>query len=186
MKNNKTKYAILGVLSLLGSMSGYDIKKFCDKSISHFWNENFGHIYPVLKQMEDSELILCEAKDDSRRKNYNVTDKGREELKKWLAEPVEYQPERSELLLKLSFGSQMNKTDTIEMLNVAKARNLSKFNQLSDIHKYYLQNKDAKKKPQYPYWLVALRYGINSLEASLKWFDETIEFLNNYDEGEEA
>ncbi len=37
--------------------SGYDIKKFCDKAISYFWNENFGHIYPVLKQ-KGKELLL--------------------------------------------------------------------------------------------------------------------------------
>ena len=53
---NKTKYAILGVLDTFPG-SGYDIKKYCDKSISYFWNENFGHIYPVLKQMENEGLV---------------------------------------------------------------------------------------------------------------------------------
>ncbi|MDS0525904.1 PadR family transcriptional regulator [Clostridium sp. SHJSY1] len=55
-KTNKTKYALLGALSLM-SGSGYDIKKFCDSSIGHFWNENYGHIYPVLQKMEQEELI---------------------------------------------------------------------------------------------------------------------------------
>ncbi|AKA68713.1 PadR family transcriptional regulator [Clostridium scatologenes] len=65
-KINKTKYALLGVLTL-SSGSGYDIKKFCDSSIGHFWNENYGHIYPVLKKMEEEELItkkLNEQKED--------------------------------------------------------------------------------------------------------------------------
>ncbi len=47
---NKSRYALLGVLCMKPG-SGYDIKKFCDKTISHFWNENYGHIYPVLKQL---------------------------------------------------------------------------------------------------------------------------------------
>jgi len=44
-KENKTKYSILGLLSR-APMSGYDIKKLTDNSISHFWHENFGHITP--------------------------------------------------------------------------------------------------------------------------------------------
>ena len=53
-KINKTKYALLGVLSIM-SGSGYDIKKFCDSSIGYFWNENYGHIYPMLQRLEDEE-----------------------------------------------------------------------------------------------------------------------------------
>ncbi|AEY65314.1 PadR family transcriptional regulator [Clostridium sp. BNL1100] len=182
MKNSKTKYAVLGVISLLGPMSGYDIKKFCDKSISFFWNENFGHLYPVLAQLESDGLILrSHSEEDTRKKLYIITDEGRKELKSWLIEPVEYQPERSELLLKLSFGNEMQLKDTICMLVAAKARNQLKYDQLNSIYEYYLNNDDAKKKPQYPYWLITLRYGITSLEASLKWFNEALEFLNKYE-----
>lgn len=187
MKNNKTQYAVLGVLSLLGPMSGYDIKKFCDKSISYFWNENFGHLYPVLAQLEKSELIKrSEPAEDSRKKSYCITGKGLETLKKWLQEPIEYQPERSEFLLKLSFGTQMELQVTLKMLRTAKERNIAVYEQLSAMYAYYLDNEKAKKDTQYPYWLVTLRYGINSIEASLKWFDETIEYLKNYNGGEEA
>ncbi|MGA9048227.1 MAG: PadR family transcriptional regulator, partial [Dehalococcoidia bacterium] len=45
-KINKTKYAILGLLSLKPA-SGYDLKKTVDWNIGFFWNENFGHIYPI-------------------------------------------------------------------------------------------------------------------------------------------
>ncbi len=185
MKNNKTMYAILGVLSILGPMSGYDIKKFCDKSISFFWNENFGHLYPVLSKMEAAGLIVRNQEDnDTRKKSYDITDDGRKVLRKWLVEPVEYQPERSELLLKLSFGNEMDLQETFEMLKTAKERNMARLGQLKGIHSYYINNEEAKKKPQYPYWLVTLGYGINSLEASLKWFDETLDFLNKYSGGE--
>lgn len=181
MKNSKTRYAVLGVLSLLGPMSGYDIKKFCDKAISYFWNENFGHLYPVLAQLESDGLIIrSDSGTDTRKKSYIITEVGRNELKEWLVGPVEYQPERSELLLKLSFGNQMQNEDIISMLKKAKSEKLLKYNQLCGIYDYYLNNDEAKEKPQYPYWLVTLRYGITSLEASLKWFDETFEFLNKY------
>lgn len=184
---NKTMYAVLGVLSLLGPMSGYDIKRFCDKSISYFWNENFGHLYPVLAQLESSGLIERDnAEQLSRKKSFSITERGKAVFRNWLVEPVEYQPERSELLLKLSFGSKMKLEETLDMLKGARERNQLKFKQLSDIYAYYLENKESQKKPQYPYWIVTLRYGITSLEASLKWFDETEEYLKNFNGGEEA
>jgi DNA-binding PadR family transcriptional regulator len=77
-KENKTKYALLGVLSL-GPASGYDIKKYCDVSIAHFWNENYGHIYPVLRQMEAEGLVdrKTEMNEGKARHVYHMTEQGR-------------------------------------------------------------------------------------------------------------
>ncbi len=55
-KVNKTKFAILGMLSI-APMSGYDMKKRFDSSVAHFWNENYGHIYPVLGRLEKEGLV---------------------------------------------------------------------------------------------------------------------------------
>ncbi|HWT76082.1 MAG TPA: PadR family transcriptional regulator, partial [Mobilitalea sp.] len=81
---NKTRYAILGVLCMK-PCTGYDIKKFCDNTISHFWNENFGHIYPVLKQLLEEGLItLADPEAEDRRKLYTITEKGRQKFCEWL------------------------------------------------------------------------------------------------------
>ncbi|MDF2869325.1 MAG: hypothetical protein K0R05_900 [Anaerocolumna sp.] len=64
---NKTRYAILGILSI-HSGTGYDIKKYCDTVISNFWNENFGHIYPVLNQLLSEGLIQTEESPSPRKK----------------------------------------------------------------------------------------------------------------------
>jgi len=50
MKENKSKYAIMGMLSM-GPVSGYDIKKRFEESLSYFWNESYGQIYPILKKI---------------------------------------------------------------------------------------------------------------------------------------
>ncbi len=179
---NKSRYALLGVLSMK-SCSGYDIKKFCDKTISHFWNENFGHIYPVLSELQKDGLISQVKQDsgdsDSRRKVYGITDKGRKEFLEWLVQPVEYQPGRSELLLKLSFGLQIPKENVIEMLEMVKARNIEKVLQYKLLEQSYSSDENARKQPQYIYWLAPLRYGIISSEAAVTWCGETIESLLN-------
>lgn len=38
-KEHKSRYAVLGMLSL-GPMSGYDIKKVIEESINNFWQES--------------------------------------------------------------------------------------------------------------------------------------------------
>ena len=174
---NKTKYAILGVLSMK-PCSGYDIKKFCDKSISYFWNENFGHIYPVLSQLEkDGMIALKESDRDDRKKIYNVTEKGMEEFKDWLLQPVEYQPARSELLLKLVFAENIPVDKTIEMMEEVRERKKLELKNSLEIEASYNNTPGIKEKPFYPYWLAPLRYSIISTKASIRWCDETIESL---------
>ncbi|MDP4182024.1 MAG: PadR family transcriptional regulator [Bacillota bacterium] len=175
---NKTRYAILGVLSLM-SGSGYDIKKFCDKTIAHFWNENFGHIYPVLAQLEEEGLISKAASSkDERRKEYSITAKGREEFCKWMMEPIEFQPARSELLLKVSFGSNIPKERVIEMIKLVKQRYESRLEEYRAMEESFLKNKKESEKPESVYWIAPLRYGIIATEAAIKWCEETISRLN--------
>ncbi|KNY29319.1 PadR family transcriptional regulator [Pseudobacteroides cellulosolvens] len=172
---NKTRYAILGVISMK-PCSGYDIKKFCDKTISHFWNENFGHIYPVLSQLEKEGLInLSDSSEGCKRKIYEITDKGRKEFCEWLMQPFEPQPPRSELLLKLSFGNYIPKENVIEMMKEVKKIHESKLKEYKQMEESFLNDENAKKHPQYAYWLAPLRYGIVASEAALKWCEETIE-----------
>jgi DNA-binding PadR family transcriptional regulator len=119
---NKAKYAILGSLSLM-PMSGYDIKKFSDGSIAHFWNENYARIYPVLKQMEKEGLVIKETMHTEGRPSrnlYSITGKGRSQLDLWLLQPVEDIRPREELLLKLFFSENVPAENLIEKLTAEK------------------------------------------------------------------
>ena len=177
---NKTKFAILGVLCVK-PCSGYDIKKFCDKTISHFWNENFGHIYPVLKQLLDEGLIRPSAgADDERRKLYSITEAGRQDFYDWLIQPPQLTPPRSELLLKLSFGNYMPEDKVFEMLDDVRVRNTGNLEQYRMMEVSYLQDKAARKDPAFPYWLSSLRLGIYNAEAALKWCDDTVLLLHSF------
>jgi PadR family transcriptional regulator, regulatory protein AphA len=177
---NKTKYAILGVLCSR-SCSGYDIKKYCDKGISHFWNENFGHIYPVLNQLENEGLIIENANiSDGKRKVYSITQEGRDEFIEWLSQPVEYQPVRSELLLKLSFAASIPVDKTVEIIQQAKDKRLRMLKEYRKVEKDFLSKRKPGKEEAYPYWFATLRYGIISSEATIKWCEEIIDSLKQY------
>src|SRR4051812_1177259 len=100
-----TPNAILGLLSI-EPMSGYDIRRNLDESLSHFWSESYGQIYPALRRLEAARLIapVKQAGAGARRKRlYTLTPLGRARLRAWLAEAPKPQPPRNELMLKLFF-----------------------------------------------------------------------------------
>nr|MBP7402098.1 PadR family transcriptional regulator [Clostridia bacterium] len=82
-QQNKTRFAILGVLSIQPA-SGYRIKQFCDAGIAGFWNENYGHLYPMLRQMSRTgEIEPVDGSTSVRRsQQYRITETGRAVLRR--------------------------------------------------------------------------------------------------------
>jgi DNA-binding PadR family transcriptional regulator len=123
-------YAILGILNLSPG-TGYDIKKYCDTVLSVFWNENFGHIYPTLKKMLNDGVIEIVFKERNEKKiRYGITEKGKQELEKWLLEETMQQPIRSEFMLKLLFSSSQSGQNVIRMIEDYKElheKNMEKY-----------------------------------------------------------
>lgn len=178
-KINKTKYALLGVLSIM-SGSGYDIKKFCDSSIGYFWNENYGHIYPMLQRLEDEDLITKEVKQTEGRpaKNiYSITQKGRDQLQEWLMLPMEYEPKRSEFLLRIFLSKDIPIEVMKEKIKKVKEKceeELKQYSEIENILSTKLQNVDKKSTMLY---LSTVNYGVKMEEAQIKWCEETLKKL---------
>ena len=178
-KVNKTKYALLGILSNI-SGSGYDIKKVCDSSIGHFWNENYGHIYPVLQKMEEEELITKEIKQTEGRpaKNiYSIKQKGKEELEAWLILPVEQQPVRSELLLKIFLSKDISVENIIEKIKKTKENCDKDLQKYLEIENLFNSGKIQADKKNLVLWTSTINYGRQGEEAQIKWCEETIKAL---------
>jgi DNA-binding PadR family transcriptional regulator len=92
------KYAILGLLHYT-DLHGYRIKKHIERSFGHMWSVNYGQIYPALKQLKEDGLVTMrevnqEAERGPGRKLYSLTESGRREFARWLAES----PERGMML----------------------------------------------------------------------------------------
>jgi DNA-binding PadR family transcriptional regulator len=126
VKESKSKYAILGILSF-GPMSGYDIKKFYEQSIASFWNESYGQIYPILRRLaEDGLATKAIHRQEGRpdRHIYAITERGREELQQWLVEPIGRHIGRHEIILKLIFGKQISIHDNIRQIERFRDRHI--------------------------------------------------------------
>jgi DNA-binding PadR family transcriptional regulator len=178
-KTNKTKYALLGGLSLK-SGSGYDLKKFCDFSIAHFWNENYAHIYPVLKDMEKEGLVnkVTEQNEGRPPKNiYSITDKGRDELHEWLLLPVESCPQRNELLLKLFFSSNIPIENLIEKIMDYRIKHEALIEKYQRIEEIIKNDESTKDEKDLPLWLASISFGKYHSKAILNWCDETVKSI---------
>jgi len=175
-KVNKTKYALLGILSIKPA-SGYDIKRTVDGSIGFFWNENFGHIYPMLKRLEKEGLVKRRTRESEGRpvKNiYSLTAAGEKDLLRWLSKPSEENSIRNEMLLKLFFGRQIERQKIVEMISTERKKNVESLKKYSDIARIISQ----KKSPDALYWKFTLNFGMRRSEMIVSWCDETLKAID--------
>jgi PadR family transcriptional regulator, regulatory protein AphA len=174
MKKNKTRYAVLGLLSM-ESMSGYDIKKRFESLASNFWNESYGQIYPILKRLVNEEMATRsiqkqEGKPD--RHIYTLTQKGHKELEFWLKEKVEPYVGRHEILLKLFFGDKIPVKDNLRQLAHFKTMHEKELSDLKSLKKNLTAENQGKS--YFPYWMMTVRFGELVNEAYVKWADEIL------------
>lgn len=175
-RDNKTIYIILGLLNH-EDLTGYDIKKRIDVSISLFWDVGFGQIYPTLKVLVRDGLVtkMEDVNNGRKRIIYSITDTGRKELKKWLGAPVEKEYVKYEILLKLFFGSELSPRDNIRVIEEFRDRNNSSLNMLR-LFKTELSNIFDQDKDHLYYYLTVL-FGEKVYNAYMEWSDEAIKLI---------
>lgn len=183
---NKTKYLILGLLSE-EALTGYEMKKIVDTRFSFFWSESFGQIYPQLKKLNEEGLIeeidLKESENSKASKKYSITDKGIQELKQWLEEPVEKEIVRYEILLKMYFS---NITSPEVMLEHIKEFQVSHRQQKKLFEQFQCQlEKDRDVHKNHEDILMVLSFGEKVWEAYDNWCQEVYSVLERRKEDKE-
>ena len=160
------------------SMSGYDIKKLIETSISNFWTESYGQIYPILKTLVAEKLVTRKTEKTSGKPDrhvYALTASGRRALREWLARPPIPKAPRNELLLKLFFGE--------EIPVAASLAHITEFRQRQEelLERYAAIEQEIKAKhranPNAPFWLITVAYGRRESEALLRWCDDAAAIL---------
>jgi PadR family transcriptional regulator, regulatory protein AphA len=160
-----TAYVILGMLGL-GVRTGYDIKGTVDRSTRFFWAASYGQIYPELRRLEGAGLIAGQSSPTGarKRKEYTLTEAGREELVRWLEAPAEMPELRDENLLKLFFADALPLEQALDQLRLRRIG-----------HEQFLallQEIDARPGEDPPFVDLVLRYGIAYAEFNVAWCKE--------------
>jgi DNA-binding PadR family transcriptional regulator len=175
-RGSRTPFVVLGILGIVKKpLSGYDIKQIIDGTISHFWSESYGQIYPVLKRLAAEKLIRARVvkKDRRNRIVYTLTAKGRKRLGSWMELPPRPGPQRDELILKLFFGSMTETPVLIQHLTVYRDR----LKAMHDQYAGWLKQAEGQNEGYTPYQVITLKGGIVMSKCFVQWADESLKTL---------
>ena len=170
-----TARVIIGLLRF-GPSTGYDIKRITDYSTRFFWGASYGQIYPELRRLERDGLVRSrnEPHGGRRRRVYELTADGEQELAAWLREDQELYEMRDEGLLRLFFGEFLTPDELVTLVR----RRWSWFEDVAQHFRGIGAQLGDVEGPS----AEVLRYGIELMEWSAGWWSDLERRL---DEGSE-
>jgi DNA-binding PadR family transcriptional regulator len=185
---SQTAYVILGLLSVEGRQSGYDMRKTIQGSVGYFWGESYGQIYPALKRLAGEGLIVAAghaamgraakgraAKGRGGRQEYSLTAAGHARLREWLAVPYREDPPRDEFLLKLFFGREAGPEVSERQVREFQEKNRRVLATIEEIGR--IGTEKNAQHPHFRYWILTLEYGVARIRAALEWSERALEVL---------
>jgi len=127
-----TSYIVLGLLSVAGQATPYDLKQMVSATVGHFWSLPHSQVYAEPTRLARAGYATEQQEPDGRRRKlYTLTDRGRAAFKDWLAVPTpELYALRDLALLKLFFGADAH--DLAEVQLETHRRRLTEYQTLSD------------------------------------------------------
>ena len=177
------EHAILAFLEFQ-PMSGYDLKKFFDQSVAHFWSTTQSHIYKSLEGLEkkgwaESQIIQGEGKPN--RKQYQITDEGRSELRRWLVTPLPLDPVREGCLIQIFFSHFSTNEEIAALFETRMKEIREQINALRTVAQVAI-DENAKQigiERARQLWQITLDYGISYYEFELAWREKTLNTIRN-------
>jgi PadR family transcriptional regulator, regulatory protein AphA len=175
-RSPSTQYPILGLLCIK-PLSGYDLRAEIEGTLSSFWRESDGQIYPTLRMLEETgQIVRIEGrrKQARERQVYAITDLGRQHLRAWIAEEPRTQSPRNEFLLKVWMMRHGPEGAVLAHIRQHRQQVAVRMAATAELQKLVERNKSL---PDFPVWQTLFRYGVLMREAELAWCDETLAAL---------
>jgi len=173
---SSTPYAILGLLCI-EPMTGYGVQRSLEESVSHFWSESYGQIYPALRRLEAAGLVRSTPSRTGARKGkvFAITPKGRKHFAWWLGEPPKVQPPRNELLLKLFFGRYAAPGTCAAHLRLLLQQQRELISRLQQTERQLRIGRRAH--PDLRFWTATIGAGLSNARALLDWSEQALASL---------
>jgi DNA-binding PadR family transcriptional regulator len=174
------KHAVLGFL-YKEPLSGYDLSKMFDGSRTSFWTATHTQIYKTLNELNEDGMVFCQVvqqEQSPNKKIYHITEKGRDELNKWLKADQDVTQIRDKFLLQLSFINILSEQEIVEVIENRIKKIKKKIDSLR-CGEYYKGLKYAKNERERLLMYTALEYGVGFYEFELQWLKKCREKLEN-------
>ncbi len=157
-------FALLGLLEREPS-HGYDLKREYDSLFGRDKPVPFGQVYATLARLARDGNVVAGASEPGsgpERKQFTITPTGRENVDRWLNEPIEPEPHLQTVLFIKVVLSLMLGRSAQHYLDVQRASHLQRMRELTD----------RKRRDGLVDALLA-DHGLFHLEADLRWIDVT-------------
>lgn len=171
------------------SGSGYELARRFDRSIGYFWNATHQQIYRTLRAMDSAGWVCATTVAQHGRpdkKVYTVSQAGRAELARWIAEPLD--PTRSgrgsalsdngtrDVAVKLRGASYGDKTALRNQVVALRAERADSLETYRGLEKRAFPDPSALRGVSLHQYLV-LRGGIRAEQSAIGWLDEVAQAL---------
>ena len=171
-------HAILGFLEYQ-PMTGYDLKKYFDQSITHFWSATQSHIYKALENLEKDgfvEVKVIPQEDKPNRKEYHITHAGRAELHHWVTTPLSLGNVREAWLIQIFFSHASSNEEIVCLLKAREKDIQTKLDVLRIETPASMNENAARVGVERPrlLWQMTADYGMAYYESELKWIETAI------------
>ncbi len=175
-------HAILGFLNYR-PYSGYDLKRFFDTSVRHFWPADQSQIYRTLTRIAENgwteiEVIHQDSRPD--RKLYHITPAGQDELRRWLTTPLPSEGTRAADMIQVFFAAQLSDEEILGIFEHYAALIRAGLEQYAHIPREIEAYQEYTTSPrEFFFWMLTLDVGIHNLQASLQFIENLIERIRN-------
>ncbi|MEX0763496.1 MAG: PadR family transcriptional regulator [Dehalococcoidia bacterium] len=171
---------MLGLVALC-DVSGYELKQFADRSISHFyWSPAKSQVYAELRRLEERGYVSAhEVEQDTRpdKRVYRITGSGRAALREWLeAEAPEEDVTRNPTVLRVFLGQNMAPERLVSQLRQKRDRERNKLAYFQELHGQFSQNDSVDREF---FALMTVNAGSTLTSATIRWLEETIREIEN-------
>jgi DNA-binding PadR family transcriptional regulator len=146
-------------------MSGYDIKRQFELSVTNFFEATLSGIYPALRKMEKDGLIHKEVVIQEGKPNKNVfsiTDFGKQAFLNYLCSPTQATVIHSDILVRIFFGKFATREQTREWI-------LDEFDRTDENYQKLCKTKETYQDHLSQFEFMTLEYGIANALFARDW-----------------
>jgi DNA-binding PadR family transcriptional regulator len=159
--------------------TGYELRYRFGRSFGFFWDATHQQIYKVLGRMVDAGWVTYadvaqQGKPD--KKVYRVSEAGRAELARWLAEPVDRPADRDALAVKVRGASYGELPVVVAEVARHRALHAERLDVYQAVEKRDFPDPGALSGRALHQYLV-LRGGIRHEQSRIDWCDEVLDAL---------
>ena len=162
-------HALLGLLADQ-PRTGYALLKHFEQSLAYAWPASHSQIYPELAKLLAARLIREGDALPRGGRPYELTEAGRDEVRRWLRETEPSRTVRSEATLRLFFLWLLEPEDAEAYLRSEAERARTVLEELETIAEQ--EDPDTPKTRAYG---IALELGLRTTRARLEWAEWALE-----------